>query len=314
MDRLGWPVCPLADIAHARRLRAALTYARRDALFTLLGIAGKDDLYPPDPCAPAAAANSLAMGSAPKPPGDGSASKLLEDAFTQKLSDLSLSETVEPAGQDGLDLPVDHSADAKLDCGNAEPDQARGIDKSVLTISTPKRYRNKEHLRFVARQPCLFCGRKPSDPHHLGFLQPRAMGRKASDEFAVPLCRTHHRAAHGAGDERGWWKSAGIDPEKVARKLWKATRMGEGDLSSERSVDARVPGGISTPVADPKLPARKPEPQRPDQDENTGPHVRGPGPDFTALADLVEVDPSAAPKIVPDHPGKQDEHEQNSGN
>jgi hypothetical protein len=187
-------------------LRAALTYARRDALFTLLGIAGENDLYPPDPCAPVAAANSLAMGlsRAPKSPGNGSASKLLEDAFAQKLSDLSLSETVEPAGQDGLDLPADHSADAKLGCSNAEPHQPRGIDKSVLTISTPKRYRNKGHLRFVARQPCLFCGRKPSDPHHLGFLQPRAMGRKASDEFAVPLCRTHHRAAHRAGDERGW--------------------------------------------------------------------------------------------------------------
>ena len=213
-----------------------------------------------------------------------------------------------------LHVPVAHSAGAGVDCPelDADPNQ-RGIDKSVLTLSTPRRYRNKEHLRFVARQPCLLCGRKPSDPHHLGFLQPRALGRKASDEFAVPLCRTHHRAAHGAGDERAWWKSAAIDPEKVARKLWKATRMGEGDLSPERSVDARVPPLSSTPVADPKLPARKPEPQRPDQDGNTG-HVRGPRPDFTALADLVEMDPSAAPKIVPDHPGKQDEHEQNSGN
>jgi hypothetical protein len=45
----------------------------------------------------------------------------------------------------------------------------------------------------VAKQPCLVCGRKPSDPHHLRFVQPRALGRKASDEFAVPLCRIHYR-------------------------------------------------------------------------------------------------------------------------
>jgi hypothetical protein len=31
--------------------------------------------------------------------------------------------------------------------------------------------------------------------HHLRYLQPRALDRKASDEFAVPLCRVHHRAA-----------------------------------------------------------------------------------------------------------------------
>ena len=36
------------------------------------------------------------------------------------------------------------------------------IDKSALTISEPKRVRSKEHLRYVARQPCLICGRSPS--------------------------------------------------------------------------------------------------------------------------------------------------------
>jgi hypothetical protein len=38
------------------------------------------------------------------------------------------------------------------------------------------------------------------------------MGRRVSDEFAVPLCRTHHRAAHRSGDEVAWWKAANIDP------------------------------------------------------------------------------------------------------
>jgi hypothetical protein len=37
----------------------------------------------------------------------------------------------------------------------------------------------------------------------------------------------HHRAAHRAGDERAWWKAAGIDLIKMARRLWKKTRMNE---------------------------------------------------------------------------------------
>src|SRR5262249_7460888 len=65
------------------------------------------------------------------------------------------------------------------------------------------------------------------------FVQPRALGRKASDEFAVPLCRSHHRAVHRGGDEKAWWKQAGIDPIKVARKLWKHTRIDEGRIEPE---------------------------------------------------------------------------------
>jgi hypothetical protein len=37
---------------------------------------------------------------------------------------------------------------------------------------------------------------QPSDPHHLRFAQPRALGLKVSDEFTVPLCRDHHRQVH----------------------------------------------------------------------------------------------------------------------
>src|SRR4029077_15774018 len=47
------------------------------------------------------------------------------------------------------------------------------IDKSQLAIAEPKRLRDKAHLKFVASQPCLICGRQPSDPHHLRFAQPR---------------------------------------------------------------------------------------------------------------------------------------------
>ena len=43
------------------------------------------------------------------------------------------------------------------------------------------------------------CGRRPSDAHHLRFAQSRALGRKVSDEFTVPLCRAHHREVHRCG-------------------------------------------------------------------------------------------------------------------
>ena len=99
------------------------------------------------------------------------------------------------------------------------------IDKSVLAIAEPKRYRDKAHLRFVASQPCLICGRQPSDPHHLRFAQPRAIGLKVSDEFTVPLCRGHHRQLHQAGDEPAWWDNLDIDALEIAKGLWEEHRM-----------------------------------------------------------------------------------------
>ena len=108
----------------------------------------------------------------------------------------------------------------------AEPKSAPGrIDKSALPISAPRRIRDKEHLRYVARQPCLICGRSPGHAHHLRFAQPRVLGRKVSDEWVVPLCATHHRALHGVGDEERWWKERGIDPIGHARILWWTTRF-----------------------------------------------------------------------------------------
>ena len=98
------------------------------------------------------------------------------------------------------------------------------IDKSMLRFGELRRHRNKTHLRFVAMQPCLVCGRAPSDPHHLRFAQPRALARKTSDEFVVPLCRAHHRQNHQTGDEIGWWKSNRIDPMTAAGRLWAISR------------------------------------------------------------------------------------------
>jgi DNA recombination protein Rad52 len=108
------------------------------------------------------------------------------------------------------------------------------IDKSQLAVGEPKRLRDKAHLKFVASQPCLVCGRLPSDPHHLRFAQPRAIGLKVSDEFTVPLCRGHHRELHQAGKETVWWANRNIDALKIARELWGKSRsfsttVGVGD-------------------------------------------------------------------------------------
>ncbi len=100
-----------------------------------------------------------------------------------------------------------------------------GTDKVVVAIPRPRRVRDKEHLRFVASQPCLVCARMPSQAHHVRFAQPRAFGRKVSDEWVVPLCITHHRGLHDAGDEESWWKKHGsIDPIIEAERLWRQTR------------------------------------------------------------------------------------------
>ena len=97
---------------------------------------------------------------------------------------------------------------------------ARQIDKTALVFPEPRRVRDRDHIRHVIKQPCLVCSRRPFDPHHLRFAQSRALGRKVSDEFTVPLCRGHHRELHRYGDEAGWWKKFGLDPNAAARALW----------------------------------------------------------------------------------------------
>ena len=114
------------------------------------------------------------------------------------------------------------------------------IDKSVLTISEPKRIRSKEHFRFVASQPCLICGRSPSHAHHVRFAQSRGLGLKVSDEFTVPLCAIHHHEIHATGNEREWWQERKIDPLNVAAALWQQSRdrQRSGLPSAEQTEDA----------------------------------------------------------------------------
>ena len=98
------------------------------------------------------------------------------------------------------------------------------IDKSVLTFGEPKRMRCKEHLRFVASQPCLICGRSPSHAHHVRHAQSRGLSLKVSDEFTVPLCAIHHHQIHTTGKEREWWQEHNVDPLIVANRLWRQSR------------------------------------------------------------------------------------------
>jgi hypothetical protein len=112
---------------------------------------------------------------------------------------------------------------AKLTAQNGtEPAHTGAVDKSVLAIAAPRRVRDGEHLEYVATLPCLVCGRAPSQAHHLRFAQPRALGSKVSDEWAVPLCNLHHRALHDCGAEETWWKAHNIDAIGEAGRLWQA--------------------------------------------------------------------------------------------
>ena len=95
------------------------------------------------------------------------------------------------------------------------------IDKSILTFGELKRIRSKEHLRFVASQPCLICGRSPSHAHHVRYAQSKGLSLKVSDEFTVPLCAIHHHHIHTTGNEREWWQERNIDPLIVANRLWR---------------------------------------------------------------------------------------------
>lgn len=104
---------------------------------------------------------------------------------------------------------------------STEPEGEPGrIDKSQLQIGVPRRIRDRDHLRSVARNPCLVCGRSPAQAHHLSFMQPRARGLKVSDEWTVPLCAIHHRELHDRGNEKMYWEEKRINPVEVAVFLW----------------------------------------------------------------------------------------------
>jgi hypothetical protein len=105
-------------------------------------------------------------------------------------------------------------------------------------VPRTRRIRDKRHLEFVMTQPCLVCWRHPCEAHHLRFAQPRALGRRVSDEFTVPLCRIHHDEIHRRGDEVAWWASINIDPLPTAHRLWQHTR---GLLPADAPLSSNTP-------------------------------------------------------------------------
>jgi hypothetical protein len=277
-----WPVCAISDTAAPHRMGAALTYARRYGLFTLVGIAGEDDLDAPDLLAPPAPETKTdsptgnkkdrfnggqgqsvqrfssrrsvnPVSSPPKSVLGPEASAALRDQLTAEMNDLNTGEQaanwahrvlsaknsltaadvehVEQAFQARLTIivgevaggPSTQRADPALRRSTKKQRRASTVDKSVLALPAPRRIRDRDHVRSVAKQPCLVCGRRPTDAHHLRFAQSPALGRKVSDEFTVPLCRGHHREVHRCGDEMAWWEKTGIDPSAAARILWLKT-------------------------------------------------------------------------------------------
>jgi ERF superfamily len=298
-----WPVCAIGETAAPRRMGAALTYARRYALFTLVGIAGEDDLDAPDlnpnfegapmidltsniwaPMQPesetteASKIRSTNSASGPRNKSLRPARTTLDPEQSAKLREQLLAtvaqlqseeaaadwvhknmpakntliaadaDLVEMAFKDRLvsiqsmQASVEEPAGSVAGDGSATASEQIVVQLMEASVAAPiilpqkseahrhcvatktVRLRDKEHCKFVATQPCAVCGRMPAEAHHIRFAQPRALGRKVSDEYTVPVCRLHHRDLHTYGDEASWWAGVSVDPLPIALQLWSKSR------------------------------------------------------------------------------------------
>jgi hypothetical protein len=268
-----WPVCAISDTVAPHRMGAALTYARRYALFTMVGIAGEDDLDAPDLLSPAAPESKTggAIGDKKDRLNGGqrntkvqqaSASHRTKAGFTSPQSILEPeasaalrqqliagtkaigsaedaanwahrvigvkntlvvadAEQVERAFQEHLLSITSEAAASSLPPlrGSGRKKRRRSVvDKSVLALPALRRIRDRDHVKSIAKQPCLVCGRRPADAHHLRFAQSPALGRKVSDEFTVPLCPGGITASciAAAMKPRGGTRPASIRPQRLA--------------------------------------------------------------------------------------------------
>jgi hypothetical protein len=299
-----WPVCAISETATPHRMGAALTYARRYGLFTLVGIAGEDDMGAPDLAAPAPATGPSKESKLDRTTGSNGANHTATPRSARSGSEtagsaicrIELSATLSASLREELLREIealDSNDDAALwsqrrigakntliardaerveqefrtrltrletdPAGGAttqEPGRRGGhqrqakrrasvVDKTVLALPTQRRIRDREHVKTVAKQACLVCGRRPADAHHLRFAQSPTLGRKVSDEFTVPLCRGHHREVHRCGDEAAWWEKIGIDPTTAARVLWLRTHPlpspSTAKLQNEANLEASSP-------------------------------------------------------------------------
>jgi len=71
--------------------------------------------------------------------------------------------------------------------------------------------------------PASYAAARPPIPI-ICVLRNRALWRKVSDEFTVPLCRVHHDELHRHGDEAAYWNALKIDPVPIALALWRLSR------------------------------------------------------------------------------------------
>jgi hypothetical protein len=104
--------------------------------------------------------------------------KHVEEAFRTKLLSLAIHHA-EGVAEPNNTAQTPNTADGRNRKGRVSP-ASPSVDKSVLMHPEPRRIRDRNHVRFVAQQTCLVCGRQPCDAHHLRFAQNRALGRKAS--------------------------------------------------------------------------------------------------------------------------------------
>jgi hypothetical protein len=331
-----WPVCAISETTVPRRMGAALTYARRYALFTVVGIAGEDDLDASNPNAtdtdadggqiahlnaqasepPATmAAEPTSPAARPKRNFVRSATATLAPYQSAELRDRLIAEldglhsadeaadwvhrrlpdkntlttvdaqrveisfraklaAIENASScdelavtspgatspspdvSDVDVPRENSGSEAVEIPPAVPERPAGPSDEDAFAQTPEkafgsgrrplagkaiRLRDKEHCKFVARQACVVCGRAPAEAHHLRFAQPRALGRKVSDEFTVPVCRLHHRELHRYGDEVSWWAGVNVDPVPIALELWRRSRSGAAHSSTLFGLAAVTP-------------------------------------------------------------------------
>ena len=297
-----WPVCGIVETAAPRRMGAALTYARRYALFTLVGIAGEDDLDAPDlngkvdaipnvgsgvgvaadtqparapderPSAPVAflrkekavrlprtilgpelsvtlrerllvdlgqlqsadeAADWVHKNLATKNTLITADAEAVEAGFREKLSTIDVAsgarqKQLHSTPAEDTEPPVGKPFVTTIEGAVAVAPPVTSVNAGARrrrVAAKTIRLRDKEHCKFVRTEPCVVCGRTPTEAHHIRFAQPRALGRKVSDEYTVPVCRLHHRDLHSYGDEASWWAGVGTDPLPIAFELWRRSRL-----------------------------------------------------------------------------------------
>jgi hypothetical protein len=147
---------------------------------------------------------------------------------------VSVEDSSEPGGRAKAQVPP-----ANLPTRRSQISGGFSVDKSVLSIPSERRLRCKAHLVMVASKPCAVCESTPCHAHHVTFAQPRGLSLKVSDEYTVPLCVAHHNEVHASGKEASWWRSQGIDPLSLARKLWLVTAGGEAISNNPQGRPAR---------------------------------------------------------------------------